>query len=184
MHGDGDHPRQNHQRGKEHLRHGGDQRRPARRFHGIRGHGALHHEKVRAPVAKRQHKPEPGHHAEPPDPHRVLQGASHVRPRMRPGPGVKVLIHGDRRKFVLQRRPAAHVLEREKHQGRKPQDDHEELQHLVVNGRGKSPEEDIDEDDESRRPDASPVVPMDQRFEELRQRVKGDAGGKHRHHRE
>jgi hypothetical protein len=68
---------------------------------------------------------------------------------MRPGAGAKCCSTADRRKLLLERRPAAHVLERKKHQRREPQDDHEELQHLVVNGRGQTPEEDIDQDDEA-----------------------------------
>src|SRR2546430_11600599 len=39
--------------------------------------------------------------------------------------------------------PAAQILEPEKHQRRETKHDEEELQHLVVNGRGQSAEQDV-----------------------------------------
>ena len=50
--GDGDHPGQNNEKRKEHLRDGGDEWCAAGSGHRFRGHRPLHDEKIRAPVTE------------------------------------------------------------------------------------------------------------------------------------
>ncbi|MNL62162.1 hypothetical protein D3C87_1861600 [compost metagenome] len=54
--GDRDQPRGDDQEREEHLGHGRDQGGVARRGHVLGGHGPLHHQEVRAPVAEREHE--------------------------------------------------------------------------------------------------------------------------------
>ena len=83
-------------------------------------------------------------------------------PRLRPGPGGIALGGGDWDEFLLQDGPTSGVLQGEVDEGGKAHDDHKELEHLVVNGGGETPEEDINEDDEGGDGDTGPVVPVDE----------------------
>jgi len=144
----------------------------------------LDDEEIRAPVTERQDETEAHDHDEPVNAHGVFNGVTHVRPGFRPGTRRIAMHGGDWDQLFLQGRPAADVLQRQEHQRREAEDDHEELQHLVVNGGGEPAEKDIDQHDEGGGPDAGPVVPMDQSLEQPGQRVQGNARGKDRHHRE
>ena len=57
---------------------------------------------------------------------------------------------GDFRQFRLQPVPAADIPEPENHQRQEAEHDQKELQHFVVDGRGQSAEEDIDQHDHRR----------------------------------
>ena len=97
--------------GKQHLRHRGDERRAPRRVHRVGGHGALHDEEVRAPVAERQHEAQPHDQAEPLDAHRIAGRAAHVLPRLGHRARVEPARHRLDRQPRRQAVPAADVDE-------------------------------------------------------------------------
>ena len=68
---DRDHARQNYEEGKEHFWHGRDQGRAAGSRHRLCRHRALHHQKVRAPVAEREYESQTHRQPEPFDAHRI-----------------------------------------------------------------------------------------------------------------
>ena len=78
-----DQARQDHQEREEHLRERGDQRRAPRGRHRVGRHRALDDEEVGAPVAEREHEPQPHRDAEPVDAHRIGRRAAE------PAPGVR-----------------------------------------------------------------------------------------------
>ena len=136
--GNRNHSRQNNQKRKQHFRHGGDQRRPARGGHRFRRHRPLDHEEIGAPITEREHESEPHEHGEPLDPHRIIGRASHETPGVGESAG-RVMLR--RRHFVqasLQSAPAANVAQSEKDKRDKPGDDEKELHHLVVDRRGQA----------------------------------------------
>ena len=55
-----------------------------------------------------------------------------------------------RRQFLGQAMPATYILEPQQHQGKKPGDDQEKLQHLVVDGAGQPSQQDVGEHHRSR----------------------------------
>ena len=128
-----DHPRENHQEGKEHLGEGGDEGRASRGGHRLGRHRPLHDEKVRAPVAKRQHEAESHHEPEPLDANGILRGAPHCPPGVGIGVGGKAARRRDRRELRRQAVPPANGGEPEPDEREKAEDDEEELKHLVVN---------------------------------------------------
>ena len=91
-----DHPRENDQEGKEHLGEGGDEGCASRGGHRLGRHRPLHDEKVRAPVAKRQHEAESHHEPEPLDANGILRGAPHCPPGVGVGVGGKAARRRDR----------------------------------------------------------------------------------------
>ena len=190
VHGDGDHARQDHQGGKEHLGDGGNQRRPPGRRHRIRRHRPLDHQEVGAPVAEREHESQAHHHSEPLDAHRVGVWRSHVRPGLRPGAFGKHLARGIRRtgghgiELGHQGVPSADALQAEPDQRHETEHDHEELQHLVVDRRGQSAQENVGQHDQGRNGDAQVVGEAENLFQEPGQGVHRDAGRKDGHHRE
>ena len=184
VHRDGDHSGKDHERREEHLREGRDQGCPPRGVHGLCGHRALNHEEVGTPVTEGEYKTETDHHAEPADTHGIVNGASEMRPGLAPGAGFKMLAGGDRNELFLECLPSADVSESQINQRGETQHDHEELEHLVVDRRGKSPQEDVDQHDRRGDEDAGPVVPLDKSLEETGQGMEGDSRGEDRHHRE
>jgi hypothetical protein len=135
MQGDGNHSGQDHQGGEEHLGHRGDQRRAPGGRHRFRGHGALHDQKVRAPVAERKHKAQAHGHAEPLDPHRIRSRRIEVGPRLCHGARPEALLGGNHGEPLFEAAPAAHILQPKERQRQEADHDQEELQHLVVDGR-------------------------------------------------
>ncbi len=98
---DGDQAGENDEERKEHFRNSSNQRSPPRRRHGVRGHGALHHKEIRAPIAERQHEAEPHRQAKPLHAESIRVRVAHANPRM----------HIRRTKCRFQPCPAAHVLQ-------------------------------------------------------------------------
>ncbi len=82
-----------------------------------------------------------------------------MRPGLRPGPGRIALFGRDRNELLLQGTPAPDIFEAQKNQRREAGYDQAELQHLVVDCRAQSAEEDIDEHNPSRYRNAGAVVP-------------------------
>ena len=133
--------------------------------HGVGRHGALHHEKVGAPVAEGEHETQAHHHPEPADAHRDYPARCPcVSTNSVQVPGSKTLALGDGDEFLLESGPAADVLEREKNQGREAEHDHEELEDLVVDRRGEAAEEDVDQHDDGGDGDAGVIVPAQSSF--------------------
>src|SRR6266581_5670339 len=64
---DGDQSGKNDEKWKKHFRNGSDERSAPRGGHGIRGHGALHDEKIRTPISEGKHEAKSHGQAEPLD---------------------------------------------------------------------------------------------------------------------
>ena len=183
----GNEARQNHQRGKEHLRNSRNERCTPRRTHRVGGHCALHNQEVRAPVAERKHEAESEHKSEPIHAEGIRAGAAHARPRVR--------VRG--RQPRLESFPAADVLQAEPHQRQKSGDDQEKLQDFVVNRAAQAAEQNVNEHDDRGNHHAeieNPVlrdpefgegrVENVQNLNQARHCVHGNARGKNRHDRE
>src|SRR5205807_9641190 len=76
--------------------------------HRVRGHGALYHQEIGAPIPERQHEAQSHHQAEPLDAHGVGGRVSHERPAARIGAGGEAGGGGVVREPRHQSRPAAH----------------------------------------------------------------------------
>ena len=163
--GNGDHAGQNHQERKQHFRNGGDERRAARRGHGFRRHGPLHHEEIGAPITERKHETETHEHAEPFDAHRIVRGAAHEFPGIGKGAGRVTLRGRDTRETGLQSAPATNVAQPEKNQRRKSGDDEEELHDFVVDRRGEAAERDVKQHDDGGEPDAKIEIPAKEQIQ-------------------
>ena len=123
-----DQSRQNDQDRKKHLGEGRDQRRAACRIHGVRRHGPLDDQKIRAPVSEREHETQPHGQAEPFHAQAVGVRIAHAQPGMRVC-GIQI---------GLQPVPAADVLQAQPDQRKESGDDQEKLDHFVVDGAGQS----------------------------------------------
>ncbi len=165
-----DQARDDRQRGDEDLREGPDQRRALGGRQVLGRQRALHLGEVRRPVAERQDEAEPHDDADP-----VAEGVAPVA-RRRAGPGVEELRLVD---LVLQAAPPADVLQPDDHQRHQAGDDHEELQHLVVDRAGQPAEGDVGQDEGGGQDHGQPDRPADQRLDHQRQRVEVDAGRQH-----
>src|SRR5881275_3084869 len=75
---------------------------------------------------------------EPLDAHGIGRGVAHLAPGARPCPRGEALRRRHVRQPFGESLPAPQILEAEEHQRRETGDDEEELQHLVVDGRGES----------------------------------------------
>ncbi len=84
----------------------------------------------------------------------------------------------------LQAAPAADAVQPDDDQRDQPGDDHEELQHLVVDRAGQPAERDVGQHEQRRDGDRQPDRPADQRVDDQRQRVQVHAGDQHRGQRE
>ena len=85
---------------------------------------------------------------------------------------------------VIHRVPAAHVFQAEINNRRETEDNHEELQHLGVDGRGQPAFQNVNQHDAGADPQGQVVIPTEQLVEQLGQRVHGDARGENGHHGE
>ena len=194
--GSGDHAGQDHQHWEDHLGHGRDERSAAGGAHVLGRHRALHDEEVCAPVAEGEHEPEPEEHRKPVHPHRVgrrsrQQGFPGTAPgvrsedlvgiRRQPQGGRLLGHHGE---FGLERVPAADVLQAEVNDRGEAEHDHEELQHLGVDGRSQAAFEHIHQHDCGADPEADIIVPAEQLVQQFRQGVHGNARSKQGHYRE
>ena len=84
----------------------------------------------------------------------------------------------------LQAVPAADVVQADDRQRDQRREDHEELQHLVVDRRGEAAERDVDEHDGGGDDDAEQDRPAEHQLEHERQRVQVHAGDQHGRERE
>ena len=182
--GDRDHARHDDQEREQHLRNGGDEGHAARGRHRMRGHGALHDQEIGAPVAEGQHEAESHHDPEPLDAHGIGRGVAHLAPGARPCPRGEALRRRHVRQPFGESLPAPQILEAEEHQRRETGDDEEELQHLVVDGRGESSEQDIAQHDGRGQPHARVEVPTQEQIQQQSHGVHRDARGENRHGRE
>ena len=180
----GEHPWENDEEGEQHLRDRRDQRRAPGRAHGVRRHGALHDQEIRAPVPEREHEAEAHHQAEPLDADGIVGRGAHERPAAGVGVGREAVGRGDGREPRHQPGPAAHVAQAQPHQRREAEHDQEELQHLVVDRAGEPAEEDVSEHDAGGDEDARVEAPAEQQVEQLTHGIERDAGRKDRHGRE
>ena len=184
---DGQNAGQDHQKRKEHLGHGGDQRHAARRLHVLRCHGRLDDEEVGAPVAGAKHEAQPHAEADDLDAHGVGRGVGHALPLVHVG-------HGD---GGFEAAPAADITQPNEHQRQEAGNDEEKLQDLVVDGAGESAEKDVEQYDRRRQDDrerkdtlrreaerAEEAVKDMKRLDEPRHGVHRDAGAEDGHHGE
>ena len=142
--------------------------------------GALDLGEVGRPVAEREHEAEAEHEADPARADRVRHVAGLV-PSSACRPGSPRLLS---RIAVHQPVPAADVDEADDHDRQQRRDDHEELQHLVVDRRREAAEADVDHDDHAGDDDADEQRPAEQQLEHERQRVEVHARDQHRGDRE
>jgi len=145
---------------------------------------ALDDQEVGAPVPERQDEPEAHRHAEPLDPHGVGRGTAQVPARLGEHPGREPTLHGDHCQFRLETGPPADRLQAQERERQEAEDDHEELQDLVVDRTGQAAEEGVPEHDRRRQDDADVDVPAQELLEQHPHGVHADAGGEDRHHRE
>jgi hypothetical protein len=85
---------------------------------------------------------------------------------------------------VGQAAPAADVDEADDHDRQQRRDDHEELEHLVVDGRRQPAEADVDHDDRAGDDDADEQRPAEQQLEHQGERIEVDARDQHGGERE
>ena len=160
----------------EHLREGADDRRLAGRRDRVRRHRPLHLDEVRRPVAEGLHEPESEHDADDGPELGVEAGERVARP------GVQLLL---RRRGIAHARvladprgeavPAPHVLEAEQRERRQRGDDHEELEHLVVDRRRQPAEGDVGEHDRGGDDERDPQRPAEQRLDDRAEQEQVDA---------
>ena len=86
--------------------------------------------------------------------------------------------------LVLQAAPAADVVQADDRDRDQRRQDHEELQHLVVDRRGQAAERDVGGDDDRRDDDADDDRPAQQELQDERERVEVHAGDQDRGDRE
>ena len=86
--------------------------------------------------------------------------------------------------LVLQAGPAADLVQADEGDRDQRGEDHEELQHLVVDRRGQAAERDVDGDDDRRHDDADDDRPAQQEVQDQRERVEVHAGDQDRGERE
>src|SRR5208282_3587810 len=77
--------------------------------------------------------------------------------------------------------PAADVLQSKINHGRETEYDHEELQHLRVNGRGQAAFQNVNQHDAGADKQGNVIIPTQQLIKQFGQRVHRNAGGEHRH---
>ncbi len=153
---------------------GADQRGAPRGAERLGRQRALDLGEVRRPVAEREHEPEAEDDRDERRPERVVD-----LPRRRPLPRVEQVLLGDLVDLVLQAGPAADVVQRDDRQRHERGEDHEELQHLVVDRRGEAAERDVAEHDRGGDDDAEEDRPAEQDVQHERQRVEVHAGDQH-----
>ncbi len=174
----------NDQKRKKHFRNGGNERGTPRGSHGVRSHGALHNEKIRAPISEREHESKTHGQAEPLDAQTIGVRAAHADPRM----------HVGRAERSLQARPATNILQAEPDERNETGNDKKKLKNFVVDGARQSTEVDVGEHDQRRHDNASVKDPRLRESESTEWRVKnvqclnqlghgvhGNAGRKNRH---
>ena len=94
-----------------------------------------------------------------------------------PGPTVEEAVVADLlRHHVLEAAPAADLVQSDDHERDESGDDHEELEHLVVDRAGQPAERDVGEDEGGGHDDRHPDRPADQRVDDESERVEVDAG--------
>ena len=153
----------------------------------------MHHQEIRAPVAERENEPEPEYHGEPVDAHRVGSGSAQQRfPRA--GPGISRIsfgaqaqcgrVLGDGLKRAIHPAPTANIFQSKINDRRKTEHNHEELEHLRVDGRSQSAFEHIYQHNSRTNPESGMIIPTEQLVEQLGQSVHGNTGSEHRHHGE
>ncbi len=179
-----DQPRQDHQEGEKHLDRGRDQRRAPGGRHGVRRHGPLHDQEVRAPVAEGQNEAEAHDQTHPLHAEAVMSGIVQTRPGMDVA-GAEA---------VAEPLPAADRFQSQPHEGCEAGHDQEELKHLVVDRAPEAAEVDIHqhhqrrgqhggaEDPARRQPHLSERrIQQVQGLDQLGHRVHRDAGGEDGH---
>ena len=85
---------------------------------------------------------------------------------------------------VLEPVHAAHRVQRHDRQRQQARDDHEELEHLVVDRRRQAAEGDVDQHDRGRHQDGDRHRPAQHQVDDQREREQVDAGDQDRRHRE
>ena len=80
--------------------------------------------------------------------------------------------------------PTADIFQAEINHRREAKNNHEELQNFRVNRRGESAFQNIEQHDAGTDEQRDIVIPTEQRVEQFRQRVHGNAGSENRHHGE
>jgi hypothetical protein len=167
--------------GRKILGEGADQRRAPRGRHVAGRQGTLHLGEVRGPVAEAEHEAQPEHDPDPIGRQRIgdvvdAQPPPGVQPRFAERLEVLDLVH--------QAVDATDGVQRHQRQREQRGDDHEELQHLVVDRRGQSAERDVDEHERRRDDNGERHRPAEHEVDDQRQREQVDAGDEHRRHGE
>ena len=158
-----------------------DQRRAARGRHVARGEGSLDLGEVRRPVSEAEHEPETEHNADPVRGERVGDVVDpEALPRMQAGLTKRL----ERLDLGLEAINAADRVERDDRQWEKCGDDHEELEHLVVDRGGETTERDVDEYEHGGHEDREGHRPTEHEVDDQCEREQVDAGDEHRGHGE